>query len=62
MVQGLVIGAILFGLGLTLLLVGLPKKGVSPRFLQFEAAAVLYPPLIMLLVVSGAAEILDALF
>ena len=59
----LVIGAALCAVGLVLLFIGLPRKGgVSPRFLQFGAATVLYPPLIMVFLVLGTAEIIAALF
>ena len=55
----LMIGLLLFVIFAVLLLVGLPSKsGVSPGFLQFEAALVLYPPFLMVFLVGGAAEIL----
>jgi hypothetical protein len=56
------VGIIVMGIGFGLLLVGLPRHGVSPRFLQFEAATVLYPPLILAFLVLGTASILSALF
>lgn len=44
-----------------LLFVGLPNNsGVSPGFLQFEAALVLYPPFLMAFLVAGLAEVLKA--
>jgi len=59
----LVIGGALCAVGLALLFIGLPSKGgVSPRFLQFAAATVLYPPLIMIFLVLGTAKIIAALF
>ena len=55
----LMIGLILLVIFAVLLLVGLPSKsGVSPSFLQFKAALVLYPPFLMVFLVGGAAEIL----
>lgn len=48
MTQELLVGAILLAVAAVLIFIGLPNKsGVSPRFLQFEAALVLYPPLVM---------------
>ena len=62
MSQELLIGAISLAIAAGLIFVGRPNKdGVSPRFLQFEAALVLYPPLIMIFLVGGAAELLTAL-
>jgi hypothetical protein len=49
MSQELLIGATLLVIAAGLIFIGLPNKdGVSPRFLQFEAALVLYPPVIMI--------------
>jgi hypothetical protein len=59
----LVIGGALCAVGLALLFIGLPRNGgVSPRFLQFAAATILYPPLVMVFLVLGTAEIISALF
>jgi hypothetical protein len=57
-----------FAVGIGLLLVaalliyiGRPdKNGVSPRFLQFDAAMVLYPPLILVFVVFGCMALLSS--
>lgn len=57
----LVIGASLFALGVLLIFVGLPKKGVHPRFLRFPAALVLYPPVILVSLALGAAELVSSL-
>jgi hypothetical protein len=58
----LLIGAGLLAVAAVLIFIGLPDKaGVSPRFLQFEAAPMLYPPLIMAFLVGGAAELMMAL-
>ncbi len=59
----LVIGLTLLVIFAVLLFVGLPSKdGVSPRFLQFRAAVVLYPPFLMIFLVGGVAEVLTALW
>jgi hypothetical protein len=55
--------------GITLLLiagvliwVGLPnKQGLHPRFLRFNAAMMLYPPLILVFVALGAAAVISGL-
>ena len=58
----LTIGVVLLAVTAVLIFVGLPKRnGDSPRFLQFEAAIVLYPPLIMITVALGAAEVITGL-
>ena len=47
---------------LVLLLVGRPDKaGVHPRFLRFEAAMVLYPPIILVLFAVGVAAVLSSI-
>jgi|BarGraIncu00222A_1022003.scaffolds.fasta_scaffold616058_1 hypothetical protein len=57
----LAIGLALSAVGMDLLFLGMPKQGVSPRFLQFDAAIVLYTPLILMFLAAGAAEIITAL-
>ena len=55
------IGVVLLVIATGLIFIGLPDKdGESPRFLQFEAAAVLYPPFIMIFLVGGVAELITA--
>ena len=62
MSQELLIRAVSLVIAAGLIFIGLPdKNGVSPRFLRFEAAVVLYPPLIMVFLVGGAAELISAL-
>jgi hypothetical protein len=62
MSQELLIGAVSLVIAAGLIFIGLPdKNGVSPRFLRFEAAVVLYPPLIMVFLVGGAAELISVL-
>jgi hypothetical protein len=62
MTGDIIIGIVGIGIGLGLLLIGLPRHGVNPRFLQFEAATVLYPPLVMAFLVLGMARVLSALY
>lgn len=52
-------GIVLIAIAIALLFLGLPdKSGQHLRFLQFEAAVVLYPPVIVVFFVMGAAEII----
>ena len=61
MSQELWIGVVLLVIAAGLIFIGLPDKdGVSPRFLRFEAAVVLYPPFIMIFLVGGVAELIKA--
>ena len=61
MSQELWIGVVLLVIAAGLIFIGLPDKdGVSPRFLRFEAAVVLYPPVIMIFLVGGVAELVTA--
>ena len=62
MEQPLLIGLFSLGIGFVLLFLGMPKGGVSPRFLQFGTAVVLYPPLIMVFFAAGVAELLTAYY
>lgn len=62
MSQDLLFGAILLAVAAALIFIGLPNKsGVSPRFLQFKAAMVLYPPVVMVFVAAGVAELITGL-
>ena len=62
MTEELVIGVVLLATAAGLMFVGLPNKaGASPRFLRFEAAIVLYPPVVMVFFAGGIAEIVTAL-
>jgi hypothetical protein len=59
----LTIGVVLLAVTAVLLFVGLPNRnGDSPRFLQFEAAVVVYPPLVMAAFVLGVAEVITGLW
>jgi hypothetical protein len=57
------IGTALFVAAAVLLYIGLPNSAAeSPRFLRFEAAPLLYPPLIMALLAGSVAAILSGYF
>ena len=57
--MGFSIGLALLALAAALIYLGLPdKQGNSPRFLQFGAALVLYPPAVMAVLTFGVAELL----
>ena len=63
MIDHFLIGVVLLIIGAALLYIGVPNKaGQSPRFLRFEASLVLYPPLIMVCIALGAAQIASAIF
>jgi hypothetical protein len=54
----LMLGLILLGLAAALIYFGLPDKhGNSPRFLQFGAALVLYPPAVLVVLALGLTEL-----
>jgi hypothetical protein len=56
------ISIVLFAIGAVLIFLGWPNKdGTSPRFLRFEAALVLYAPLVLAFIVGGIAELITAL-
>jgi hypothetical protein len=58
----LVVGVVLVLLAVGLVFIGRPNRaGQHPRFLQFEASLVLYPPVVLALVAMGMAEIIAAL-
>lgn len=53
------VGIVLLAIGIGLVFIGRPHKaGVHPRFLQFEASMVLYPPLILVFLAGGAAALI----
>jgi hypothetical protein len=56
-------GAALFAAAAVLMYLGLPNQaGESPRFLRFQAAPLLYPPIIIALLVASIAAILTGYF
>jgi len=55
----ILIGVALLMIAGGLIFIGLPNKaGISPRFLRFDASVVLYPPLILVFVAGGFAELI----
>ncbi len=57
----LAIGVALIAVAAFLIFIGRPNRsGQHARFLQFEAATVLYPPVIMIFAVMGMAEIITS--
>lgn len=62
MSEDLVIGAVSLAIAAVLIFLGWPSKsGESPRFLRFQAAMVVYPPIILVFLVGGIAELVTAL-
>ena len=57
--EDILIGLVLLAIAGGLLFIGLPNKaGVSPRFLQFEAALVVFPPIVLVFLAGGVAELI----
>jgi bacteriorhodopsin len=55
------IGVALLAVAVLLVFIARPNRsGQHQRFLQFEAAMVLYPPLVMIFAVMGMAEIVTS--
>lgn len=53
--------AVFFAVAGVLLFIGLPDRcGASPRFLRFDAAPILYPPVILVFLAMGAANLISA--
>ena len=59
--EGVTLGIVMCAVGVLLVFIGMPKHGVTPRFLRFDAAMVLYPPLVLTFLAFGAALIFRAL-
>lgn len=58
----LAIGFGMLVIAVVLIYAGLPDKhGSSPRFLRFGAASVLYPPLILVFIALGSAQVVFSL-
>ena len=56
------IGVTLLAVAAVLLYAGRPDKhGTSPRFLRFNAALVLFPPLVLVFLAFGSALLINAL-
>jgi hypothetical protein len=63
MTENILIGAVLLIIAAGLIFVALPDKNhESPRFLQFHAATVIYPPFVLLFLVSGATALIMGIF
>ena len=57
--EDILTGVVLLAIAGGLLFIGLPNKsGVSPRFLQFEAALVVFPPIVLVFLAGGVAELI----
>ena len=55
----ILIGVVMLIIGGALIFIGFSNKaGVSPRFLRFESSLVLYPPLILVFIAGGFAELI----
>ena len=55
-------GIVMLVIGLLLIFFGRPdRNGVHRRFLRFNAAMVLYPPLVLIFIALGAAVVIGAL-
>ena len=55
------LGLLLLAVGAGLLFLGWPdKNGTSPRFLRFEGAPLVYPPIVLVFVAIGAAYLISA--
>jgi hypothetical protein len=60
--MGVAIGLGMLGIAAALIYLGLPdEQGNSPRFLRFSSASVLYPPLILVFIALGTAEVFFSL-
>jgi hypothetical protein len=56
------IGIVLLAIAVGLIFIGRPNKaGVHPRFLQFDTALVLFPPVVIVFVAGGFAELIAGL-
>ena len=55
-------GIAMLAISLILIVLGRPdRNGVHRRFLRFNAAMVLYPPVILVFVALGAAAVIDSI-
>lgn len=58
MLGDLSVGVVFLAVGVVLVLIGVPRHGITPRFLRFDAALVLYPGIVMIFLTMGVAMIL----
>ena len=60
--EDILIGVVLLAIAAGLIFIGRPNKaGVHLRFLQFDAALVLFPPVILVFLAGGFAELIAGL-
>jgi hypothetical protein len=57
--QDLLMGLLSLAVALGLLFVGLPKRGESPPFLQFQAAPMIYPAAVLVFLAIGFVELIS---
>ena len=58
MTRDLLIGILSLAAAAVLVVIGRPNRlGKSPRFLQFSAAPMLYPPAVLVFIALGIAEL-----
>ena len=58
----ILVGTASLALAAALVFIGMPdKSGITPRFLRFEIAPLIYPPLILAFLAIGAANLIAAL-
>ena len=61
--KDILIGLVLLAIAGILIFIGRPNRaGVSPRFLQFDAALVLFPPVVLVFFAGGVAELIAGFF
>ncbi|MCK1406149.1 hypothetical protein [Bradyrhizobium sp. 76] len=60
--MNILIGAAMLAVAGILIFIGLPNRiGEQPKFLRFEAALVLYPPMILSFIGLGAAALISGM-
>jgi hypothetical protein len=60
--EDILIGVVLLTIAAGLIFIGRPNRaGVHPRFLQFDAALVLFPPVVLTFLAGGFAELIAGL-
>ncbi|UPJ56159.1 hypothetical protein [Bradyrhizobium sp. 192] len=60
--MNILIGAAMLAVGGILIFIGRPNRtGEHPKFLRFEAALVLYPPIVLSFIGLGAAALISSL-
>ena len=60
--MNILIGSVMLAVAATLIFIGRPNRaGEHPKFLRFEAALVLYPPIVLLFTALGAVALISGL-